>query len=107
ALALRQRPDARIEQRRQIQLLDDASDLYGVGPFTRGPTLYKEAEDEIQRPADSLCRPRRDSVRQIKQQLLAFGCREHTSITFDRSPVSGQDAAQTFEQRRLAGTIGS
>ena len=61
----------------------------------------------MESPPDGLRRPGRDAVGQIEHRRRAFGRRQDATVCFDGSAVGRQHAAETFEQRRLTGTVGA
>src|SRR6185437_12076824 len=90
ALPLRQRPDRRVEDRREIQAPYHVVSQVGAAA--------EKTDDEIERPLDALRRPRRDGVRQVEERRRSIAGRERPAVGDDGACVGGQDTSQTFEQ---------
>ena len=96
-LPFRQAADRRVEQRRNVQLLDDAAAQLGAA--------VEEADREIDRPAHRLRGPGRDLIGQIEEHRRAVGRRHRPAAAHERAAVERQHSAHALEQRRLAGSV--
>src|SRR5581483_1357589 len=111
ALALRQLANPRVEQRFEIEDADEIADAAVIRAFDpmcrRVDRGTEEPVGERERPANGLLRPRRHAVGQIEERPRPLGGRHHVTVARHGAAVRRQDAGETFEQRRLSGTVGA
>ena len=78
---------------------------------TPDPAVHRSAEEAghvVEQPADALRRPGRDRVGQVEEQFRTFARTSAVARAVQSPPSSiGQHAAEAFEQRRLAGAVGT
>src|SRR5689334_9985532 len=98
ALPFRQAADWHVQKRRQLEPLDHL--------LVRRESA-KETRREIERPSQGLCRPGCDGIRNIEEPRRLTSWDHHLAVDGDRPSVARQHAREAFEQRRLAGAVGT
>src|SRR6185503_20074075 len=97
ALTLRQSADRRVEERQQIEALDDF--------VAQVAAAVEEPHREIDGPPHRLRGPRHDRVREVEERAGALAVCERPAVAQQRAGVQRQDAAEALEQRGLAGAV--
>src|SRR5262245_4264013 len=107
ALAFRKRADGKVEQRFEVEFFNNVLRRSAVGGRRSRVRRSEEPSDEPERPSNRLRGPRRDRVWQVKHRCRPFLRRQRAAVPEYAAGIGRQDAAETFEERGLAGAVGT